>query len=185
MPDRSRVEIILEELRLALEGVEAGELDEFAGALARARRLFLAGAGRTGLVMRMLAMRLMQAGLEVHIAGAATTPACGAGDLLVVGSGSGETAGMRLLADEAAEAGAEVALLTRAPGSALEGLAGRTLRLPVPLEPEAPGGLASTQPLGTLFEQALLLACDLLVERVMARTGATPQDLQARHANLE
>lgn len=176
---------ILDEILVVLGGLDQAGFDRAVAGLTRAERVFVAGAGRSGLVMRMLALRLIQAGLTVHAAGDATTPAIGGGDLLVIGSGSGETDSMRTLAAVAREAGAEVLLLTHAPDSPLGKRADLILLLPVPHDQSRPGGLAGTQLLGTLFEQCLLLTADLLAAEVCARVGAAAADLQRRHANLE
>jgi 6-phospho-3-hexuloisomerase len=133
----------------------------------------------------MLAMRLAQAGLTVHVAGEVTCPACGAGDLLLIGSGSGRTATMQALAAQAREAGAKLLLLTRAPASPLAQSSDLVIHLPVPGDATRPGGLAGRQPLGTLFEQALVLTGDLLFARLRDRLGLDDAALQARHANLE
>ncbi len=182
---RSRAQVVLGELRGVLDALDAARVDEIAREVVEARRVFLAGAGRSGLAMRMLAVRLAQAGLAVHVAADPTAPACGDGDLVLVGSGSGRTATVRALADRAREAGARVGVVTRAPRGPLARVADLVLHIPVPEDASRPGGLASTQPLGTLFEQALLLVADLLVERILARKGLSAHDLQARHANLE
>jgi hypothetical protein len=58
-----------------------------------ANRVFVVGAGRTGLALKMAAMRLMHLGLVVHVAGEVTSPAIGRCDLLLVASGSGTPAG--------------------------------------------------------------------------------------------
>lgn len=60
---------------------------------ANARRVFVHGAGRSGLALQMTAMRLMHVGLQVHVVGETTTPAIGEGDLLLTASGSGTTSG--------------------------------------------------------------------------------------------
>ena len=55
------------------------------------KRIFIAGAGRSGLVARFFAMRLMHAGYEVFVVGEIVTPSIRDGDLFLVLSGSGET----------------------------------------------------------------------------------------------
>ncbi len=83
----------LTDIAAALPREEAGAL---ARAIRRARRVFLGGMGRSGLMMRAFAMRLMQLGVEVHVVGDTTTPSIRRGDLLILGSrygrsGSGST----------------------------------------------------------------------------------------------
>jgi len=181
----ARIEEVLTELRRVFASVDADAFDALTVAIQSADRLFIAGAGRSRLAMAMSAMRWMQLGQTVHMVGEVTAPACRAGDLLLIGSGSGGTASLLPLAERAREAGASVALITRSPASPLGALAGVSLLLPIPLNDDAPGGLDSMQPLGTLFEQALMLTGDLLTEALMQRRGIDPEQMQARHANLE
>ena len=47
-----------------------------------ARRVFVTGAGRSGLVARAFANRLMHLGMSVHVVGEVTTPAIERGDAL-------------------------------------------------------------------------------------------------------
>ena len=46
-------------------------------------------------------------------------------------------------------------------------------------------GLMSVQPLGTLFEQSLLILCDSLIVELMQRSGIGAAQMLERHANLE
>src|SRR5690242_18419180 len=60
-------------------------------AIETANAIFLLGEGRSGLVGRMFAMRLMHLGKQAYVVGETITPAIGRGDLLIAISGSGET----------------------------------------------------------------------------------------------
>lgn len=59
------------------------------------------GAGRTGLALKMTAMRFMHLGFKVHVVGETTTPAILENDLLIVGSGSGTTSTLVLATEKA------------------------------------------------------------------------------------
>ncbi len=179
---------VLGEIGGVLANVEEAGLRALEEQIGGARRIFVAGAGRSGLVMRAFAMRLMHLGLHVHVVGDATTPSIQAGDLLVVGSGSGETESLRGMARRARQAGAALALVTTVPSSTIGGLADTVIRLDAPSKAaQVPGtaARASIQPMGSLFEQALLLLLDTLVLRLAAARGASPEQMFARHANLE
>ncbi len=85
--------LILTELERTLAAISEPEIAAAQEMILTSNRLFVMGAGRTGLALKMAAMRLMHLGLVVHVAGEVTTPAIGPGDLLLVASGSGATAG--------------------------------------------------------------------------------------------
>lgn len=178
--------LIAAELARSTAAVDPESLIAAAGRLQAAPRIFVAGAGRSGLAMRAFAMRLMHLGLPVHVLGDMTTPGIAAGDLLVIGSGSGRTASLLAAAQKATSLGADLLLLTIDPGSPIGQLATQTIRLPAPSPKAAAGAaLASAQPMGALFEQTLWLVGDALVMLLMDRLGETSDSMFARHANLE
>lgn len=84
----------LNELQEIVETVEEAELEQMQDLILNSNRIFVGAAGRSLLAMKFLAMRLMQIGLKVYLVGEVCTPSIREGDLLLVGSGSGETAGM-------------------------------------------------------------------------------------------
>jgi 6-phospho-3-hexuloisomerase len=179
-------ETILEELRGILAQVEEGAVGEFIDRITRANRLFLAGTGRSGFMVRSFAVRLMHLGFTAYVAGETVTPNLEAGDLLILGSGSGETGSLQVIAQKARKLGVPIALVTASPQSTIGKLAEVVVSLPAPT-PKALAAQAppSIQPMGTLFEQSLLLLFDLIVLRLMERKGIGPKAMFARHANLE
>ena len=105
------------EIDTVVERLARGETPALARVVdlvAAAPRVFVLGAGRSGLALRMTAMRLMHLGLEVHVVGEVTTPAIVEHDLLITASGSGTTAGILRAAHTAIERGAQVAAITTA-----------------------------------------------------------------------
>ena len=167
----------------ALDGNPA-ELDAFATALGDAERVFVHGAGRSGLALKMTAMRLMHLGFTVHVVGDVTTPAITSGDVLLTASGSGTTGGVVRAAQSAVDAGASVAAITTATKSPLAKLAAHVLVLPAADKLDRSGS-ASAQYAGGLFEQAVVLVGDALFHSLWKQSGATADDIWPRHANLE
>ena len=162
----------------------AEELESFLGAVADAERVFVHGAGRSGLALRMVAMRLMHLGLDVHVVGETTAPAIRAGDLLLTASGSGTTGGIVRAAQTAVSVGARVAAITTAAASPLADLAQAVIVVPA-AEKLDRSGAASAQYAGSLFEQSVVLLGDALFHALWQRSGATADELWPRHANLE
>jgi 6-phospho-3-hexuloisomerase len=184
------LDTVVGEVRGVLQAADAGAVRALEERIAAARRVYVAGAGRTGLMVRAFAMRLMHLGLEVHVVGDVTAPAFQAGDLLVIGSGSGETGSLCAIARRAKALGGSLALVTIVPSSTLGQLADAVVRLDAPSPKAAspsggPPPRASVQPMGSLFEQSLLLLLDVVVMRLAAARGASYQEMFARHANLE
>jgi len=86
--------------------VDRDSLAALADRIHAAPRVFVAGEGRSGLMGKAFAMRLMHLGLTVYAMGESITPAVRGGDLVVVISGSGTTAGAVRTAEQAVSAGA-------------------------------------------------------------------------------
>jgi 6-phospho-3-hexuloisomerase len=168
---------VAEEIRSCLERVGPEGVEAALDRLVAARRVFVAGAGRSGFMVRGFAMRLMHAGKRVHVVGEPTTPAIERGDLLVIGSGSGRTSSLLAMARRARELGAGIVLYTIDAASPIAELADVVVMIPVPIP--------SVQPMGSLFEQSLLLVLDATVLLLMRRLGLESGAMLARHANLE
>lgn len=182
VPDSLR--LLQDELATAADGLQADQLAELTVEIRQANRIFVAGGGRSGLALRMHAMRLMHLGLTVHVVGETTTPAIGRGDLLIVASGSGTTAGAVAAAQTSVSAGARVAALTTDGQSKLAGIAHQVVVIPAAQKTDH-RGTASGQYSGSLFEQALLLVLDAVFHTLWKADGTPAEDLWPRHANLE
>ena len=92
---------VLDEVTFALHSVSDEQVAVFRQAIHHSKRVFVAGKGRSGLFVRAFALRLMQMGLPVHVVDEVTTPAIMVGDLLIIASGSGETASLAQYAAQA------------------------------------------------------------------------------------
>lgn len=165
------------DLMRVLEQISAQETDRMIDAIKRHSRIFLYGAGRSGLMIKAFAMRLAQAGYRVYAVGDVTTPAIERGDLLVLASASGETASVLRAAQTARAVGATVLSLSAKRESALATLSDTVICLSAPTKDECADGSI----MGTLFEQAVLLFCDAIVEGL----GVDAVKMRTRHANLE
>jgi len=183
----SMLDQILAEVAACVRQVSAESLAQAGVLIESASRIFVAGAGRSGLCMRALAMRLTHIGKSVYVVGETTTPAIAAADLLILGSGSGKTASLLAIAAQARRQGAIILLFTTDATSPLAEQADYRVVIPAPAfkTAEEVHGLISMQPLGTLFEQSLLILCDCLILSLMKRTGVSAAQMVERHANLE
>lgn len=142
-----------------------------------AKRIFLMGSGRTGLVVEMFAMRLAQLGLPVFIVSHPTTPALEKSGLLILVSGSGETETILSAALKANKIGADIFVITQNEGSSLGKFVQDPLIIPSPSD--------NTKVLnGTLFEMALLIYLDAVIAELLNLTGQRFEDMSERHANI-
>jgi 6-phospho-3-hexuloisomerase len=178
------ISLVLGEIADTAANISPDRLRQAAAMLENADRVFVAGAGRSGLVLRMAAMRLMHLGLVVHVAGDTTTPAIRKGDLLLVASGSGSTAGVVKAAETAARAEARIVAFTANPGSVLAGLADAVVVLPAQQKTDHGSGV-SRQYSGSLFEQVLFVATEAVFQTLWDNADIPAEQLWLRHANLE
>ena len=180
---------ILAELDIILNSIDEKQteclVDKILAIKGTDKKVYIAGVGRSSLMIRSFAMRLMHLDITVYVVGETVTPAIQEGDLLILGSGSGETSTLTVLANKAKKARAEIALITRNPSSTLVKLADYVVNIPIEK------GKTGFQPGGSTFEQCMLLICDAMVIRIMVKSGLLSQGksiddiIMKRHANLE
>lgn len=175
--------VVTREIDASLAEVEEDEARSLVEAITGCERVFVLGAGRSKLVVDGFAMRLTHLGLTAHVAADTTTPAIAPGDLLIVCSGSGETPGVVSITHQAVQAGARVAVVTAVPDSTLADHADLVVRLREYSQDHQPS--ASTQFVGTLFEQAAFVFFDCLVMVMQRTAGVSAEDMFKRHTNLE
>lgn len=184
---KKNTEMILKELTINLGKVDGDQLNEFVSAIPKAKKIFLAGAGRSGLAIRGFANRMMHLGFDVNMVGDITTTSAHEGDLLIIGSGSGETQSLVAMAEKAKKNGVKIALNTINPDSTIGQMADVKFVLPgasPKVEDEELVG-KSVQPMGSSYEQLSFLVYDAMIMSLMELVNETTDTMFPRHANLE
>ena len=174
----------LAEIRGVFDASSAAEVDKLCNELLKAQRVACYGVGREGLMMRALCMRLMHLGLDAHMVGDVTTPAFGAGDLLVVSAGPGHFSTVKALQDVAHEAGARTVAVTAQPSGEVPVAADAVVHIRAQTMADDEGG-QSVLPMGSLYEAAMLVFFDIVSIVLRERTGQTMEGMRSRHTNLE
>ncbi|MBI4565322.1 MAG: SIS domain-containing protein [Planctomycetes bacterium] len=178
--------VILREVAGALDRIEDADTRRFLRELRRARRIYITGVGRSGLVVKAFGQRLMHLGWEVHLADEITAPGISRGDILIACSGTGATELTVYMAQRARRIGARCIALTARSASRLGRLARQTIVLPVPLEArDRAHGIRTRQPARSLFEQTLFVYLDSIILALKDNLGISSRKLRRRHANLE
>ncbi len=189
---------IIKAVSVNIERIDSKQVEKFVEMLVEARRtgkkILVIGAGRSGLVCRAFAMRLMHLTFQVHVVGETITPALEKDDVLVAVSGSGTTTLVVTAAKIAKKVGARVVAITSHPRSPLGRCAdhvvvvyGRTklARKRDYFSRQILGVHEPLAPLGTIFEVATSIFLDALIVELMNRLGLTEKDMRARHATIE
>lgn len=158
------------------------------------RKVLVMGAGRSGLVGRAFAMRLLHLGFNSYVLGDTIVPSISKGDLAIAISGSGRTQLIVTAAEAAKKVGAVVVAITTYPDSPLGALADLVVWVPGRAKSSRMDDFFARQilgiheplaPLGTLFEDATAVFLDGVIYALMLRLGANEEDLRSRHANIE
>lgn len=158
-------------------------------------RIFLMGAGRSGLVAKAFAMRLMHLGFSVYVVGETTTPAVRPQDVVIAISGSGETHSIADLGKIVKDIGSTLITVTSKKESTLGRTSDITMVLPSKtkndldaggfLERNMRGDYKNVPPLGTSFEITSLIFLDSIIAQLITLTGASEAELKSRHTNIE
>jgi 6-phospho-3-hexuloisomerase len=174
--------------------LEKKEINSLVKRILKAKNVFIYGAGRSGLVAKAFAMRLMHLGINVHVIGGIVTPSTQKGDLVLLISGSGESTSVVNSAKIAEKVGAKIALISSYPKSTTGKMAdyvvevkGRTKLKGEKdfLLRQMKGEHYALAPLGTLFEISVLVFLDSLIVELMDRLKITEDDMRIRHATIE
>ncbi len=146
-----------------------------------AKRVFVTGAGRSGLICRFFAMRLMHSGYRTFVVGEIVTPAVQPGDLLIIISGSGETKQLIEFTKKAREIGAQIVLISAKASSSIGDLADAIFQI----GNDAQYGKVIGMPMGTVFELSTLAFLESTVSHMIHEKGIPEEEMRSRHANLE
>lgn len=177
---------IVRELEENANKVNKEELKAAVKMILNANRIFVVGAGRSGFIARAFSNRLMHLGLKVFFVGEPTTPAIGEDDLLIIGSGSGETGSLVVMAKKAASLHAKILTITIHPEASIGQMASAFIVLPGTTPKSNLEGTCKTiQPMGNAFEQMSWIVYDAIIMYLMKELNASEDKMFKNHANLE
>ena len=177
---------IIEEIKDRMQSLDDQVLVDIVGMVKEAKSIFFQGLGRSKIAFCYFAMRLMHLGYSVHMVGDVTTPAIGEGDVLFVISGSGETQTTLNMAKKAKSVGAKVILVTMVQESSIANVCDLKFVIDCPSAKHDTSVTPSIQPMGSLFEQSVVIALDGgIIPYLMNEKGMDLQAPFVLHANLE
>ena len=180
-------------IKEVLDKLNKKQVDEFMQNLIHSRNIFVSGAGRSGLVGKAFAMRLMHLGFRVYVVGETISPPVKPGDLLIAISGSGKTSATLTTVKTAKQLKTTVVAITSFKDSPIAKLAdsivlikGRRLKGKEPdyISGQLTGAHEPLTPLGGLFELSTMIFLDSVITKLMRLYEEGERDLVKRHANL-
>jgi len=188
--------LMASKIRAIANTISDEDVGKFITELLNAKRIYVMGAGRSVLVAKAFAMRLMHLGMQAFVVGETITPALDTGDIMVIFSGSGRTKTIADIAETATEIGAKICLITSNADSRI----GKISDCIVIIEHQRDdvgddavefeirqmmGDHKSFAPLGTLFETTSMIFADAVISRLMEITKTDEIALKNRHTNIE
>jgi 6-phospho-3-hexuloisomerase len=174
--------------------IDMASIDEFARMLNGANRIFVMGAGRSGLVAKSFAMRLMHIGYQVYVVGEIVTPAVASGDVVVAISGSGNTRTISEFGEICKKLSVGLVTVTSNKDSVLGRLSDLVVIVDSKykldnskeyMERQLSGNHKSLTPMGTLFELTAAVFLDSFIAKLMILKGVDEAALKKRHTVLE
>ncbi|MFP3264839.1 MAG: 6-phospho-3-hexuloisomerase [Acidilobus sp.] len=182
----------------AADAIDLSEVDKMVEVLIDVyrtkRKALVMGAGRSGLVGKAFAMRLLHLGFNSYVLGETIVPSVSSGDVAIAISGSGRTGLIVEAADAAKKVGTYVIAITTYPESPLGKIADLVVRIPGRSKISKMDDYFARQilglheplaPLGTLFEDTAMLFLDGVIYYLMIKLNVTEEEMKSRHANVE
>mgnify|MGYP001317694955 CR=1 FL=1 len=158
------------------------EIAQVIHAFFKAKRVFVYGAGRSGLVAKAFAIRLVHLGFQTFVIGETIGAPVKKGDLVCIVSGSGETIPAVMTAEIAKKLGATLMVITGRKNSRITTFADIAIILAADCTEKERKQFA---PLGTLFEASTWILLDGIIAELMKNKKETEESMRSRHATLE
>ena len=171
------------ELSESLACIDSAQLDSIVELIVSGKRVYTFGAGQAGLMMKVLAMMLVQAGFTAYIIGDVTTPSMNKDDVLIAASYSGTTKSTLLFATQAKEKGASIGVITadlRAPLADIADVA-----VEIRSRSDKSSNMKSVLYEGDGFIQSLMPLVHCIARLAGDAIGATEETMLENHANIE
>ena len=176
------IQYIQKKIKDILEKVSKDDIKKVRNLFLKSNRIFVYGAGRSGLVAKAFAIRLVHLGFQTFVIGETITAPVQKGDLVVIISGSGETIPAVMTAEIANNLEANVISITAKKKSEIAKFADITLYISAGCDEEERKRYA---PLGTLFEASVWILLDGLIASLLDSKKETEEVMRSRHATLE
>jgi len=158
-----------------LNNVDESSVKRSIEIILNSNKTFVYGAGRSGIIGKSFAMRLVQLGLTAYFIGETITPIVTDQDSVFLISNTGTTKSTLLVAEISKNVGAKIIVLTSNENSPLVKYSDEKILL---------RGIShnSLAPLGTIFEDSSLILLDSIIAQMIQILNQSEEDLRKRHA---
>lgn len=178
--------LVLSEIEHVFKQIDVDEYNQLLNMICDSEKVFVVGVGRVMLMLQAFAKRLNHLGITANYVGAIDEPAITEKDLLIVGSGSGESVVPLAIMKVAKKYSPKIVHLGSNRKSSMSEYEDLFIRIPCRTKLNLNDEIESKQLMSSLFEQSLLLLTDILSIEIAEKKGI--DDIHAlwkMHANLE
>jgi len=179
---RESLQYIQRKTKDILDEVAKKDIEQIIHSFFEAKRIFVYGAGRSGLVSKAFAIRLVHLGFQTFVIGETIGAPVKKEDLVCIVSGSGETIPAVMTAEIAKNLGAKLMVVTGKKNSRITKFADIAIILTAECTEKERKQFA---PLGTLFEASTWILFDGIIAELMKNKKETEESMRSRHATLE
>lgn len=176
------IEYINRKIKDILDTVSQEDIKKVKSLFFSSNRIFVYGAGRSGLVAKAFAIRLVHLGFQTFVIGETITAPVQKGDLVVIVSGSGETIPAVMTAEIAHDLGANIVSITGKRRSDIAKFADVSLFISASCNDVERKRFA---PLGTLFEASVWILLDGIIADLLESKNENEERMRQRHATLQ
>jgi len=163
------LQTIVREIEGVIDKIDRDEMTVVSGLIRKESRIFVSGEGRSGLVAKGFAMRLMHLGYTSYVVGETITPSLKKDDVFIAVSGSGSSAHVVVDTQKALEKGSTIIAVTSKKESKVASMANVILTVPGTVKGDQGASRGSVQLLSSLFDQSLHIVLDALCLMISRR----------------
>ena len=180
-------ETVIKEIKTTLDSIDPASVERLTQDILAADQVFFVGVGRVMLSLQAMCKRFVHLGIKANYVGAINEPAITEKDLLIVGSGSGESFFPLGIARKARACapGCKIVHIGSNPNSSMKEVADYIVRIPVRTKLYLEDEVESCQIMTSLFDQSLLLLGDVIAKMIVEERQLDMKSLWRYHANLE
>ena len=171
---------IIQEITTVCEQVKMEEVNTLLMCIQKDKRVFVDGDGRSGLIIKCFAMRLMHLGYHVFVIGETITPAMEAGDVMIAVSGSGSSLSVVNNIEKAKMKGCRTIAISAKPTS-FTNQADYSLIIPGSVKSDHGEARNSIQLLSSLFDQSLHVIVDTMALMISQRDNFSNEQATHNH----
>lgn len=175
------LDVIMNEIASVISKVDREQLEGIVKFIDKKSRVFIDGEGRSGLMGKGFAMRLMHLGYEVYAVGETINPSVKKGDIYFSISGSGESGNVVLNTKRAKEKGCYIISITSKKESSIAALSDKLLIVPGTTKGDNGEQRKSVQLLSSLFDQSLHIVLDSICLMLSKKDNMSNDEATSKH----